>query len=280
VQALVPDGAYRLMLAATGPRLIQRVGGNISVVSDPGSFIGWVDVSVAGHSVANLRVPLAAARSAPVQVTLTRSGAAAAPALWTTSDGQEAVILNLTDAAGSIENGRGIYAEGPVSGPLQAAFTQPGSYWVHTSLHDKSVCEGSLTAGGANLGREPLVLGLNGASEPLMLNLRDDCATLTVALPAALTAQAAGEEPLFTVYVVPDFDSTVDVIPQTLSAATGATVTLHGLTPGRYHVYAFDKPTELAYRNRDALAALPNPGQEIDLEPGAKANLVVEVAKQ
>ena len=88
--------------------------------------------------------------------------------------------------------------------------------------------------------------------------------------------QAAAEEPFYTVYVVPDFDSTEDVIPQTLRASTGGKVTLSGLTPGNYHVYTFDRATALAYRNATAMAALGNTGQAITLEPGAKADLVVE----
>jgi hypothetical protein len=41
-------------------------------------------------------------------------------------------------------------------------------------------------------------------------------------------------------------------------------------------VYTFAGYVQLAYRNRDALAALPNPGQAITLSPGATGNLVVE----
>jgi len=36
---------------------------------------------------------------------------------------------------------------------------------------------------------------------------------------------------------------------------TAGSVTLSGLTPGNYHVYTFAGAVELAYRNRDALAA-------------------------
>ena len=134
----------------------------------------------------------------------------------------------------------------------------------------------SFTAGGANLGREPLVVGRSGPSAPLSLTLRDDCAGLTLALPASLAGPVAGEEPFYTVYVVPDFNSTSDVVPQTLRPSSGATVTLEGLTPGGYHVYSFATPVALEYRNPEALAALPNPGQAVTLSPGTTSNLVVE----
>jgi hypothetical protein len=278
VQALLPDGNYSLALTAEALRVTPNERGGLSIGRDPTHFVGSVNFSVATHGINNLRIPLAAVRSNPVQVNLIRSGA---PQTDGGPDRSDAVLLTLTDAGGS--NGDGMvstYAEGSVSESLSTTYTQPGSYWVHTNLHDKRFCEGSLMAGGANLGREPLVLGLTGPTEPLILTLRDDCASLTLSLPAALTALVAGEEPFYTVYVVPEFDSTTDVIPQTLRASTGGTITLHSLTPGTYHVYAFTKPIALAYHDRDVLAKLPNPGQEIELAPGEKANLVLEVPQQ
>jgi len=77
------------------------------------------------------------------------------------------------------------------------------------------------------------------------------------------------------VYVVPDFDSTEDVIPQTLRTSTGGRVTLTGLTPGNYHVFTFDRPVALEFRNPEVLAALPS--QAVSLEPNAEAELAVEV---
>ena len=279
VQALLPDGAYSLLITAFSPRELRGVHGTIVAYPNAASFVGSTDFSVAGRAIGNLRAPLAAVRGSPVQVNLTRSGTVGTQPDRATQR-QETVTLTLTDATGSTGDGMVVaYAEGPISGPLNTNYTQPGSYWVHTTLHDPSVCEGSLMAGGANLGHEPLLLGLTGPTEPLSLNLRDDCASLTLTLPAVLTAQTAGEEPFYTVYVVPDFDSTADFYPETLRASTGGRVTLHGLTPGSYHVYSFDKPAALAYHNKDALAALPNPGQEIELAPGATANLVVEALK-
>jgi hypothetical protein len=56
-------------------------------------------------------------------------------------------------------------------------------------------------------------------------------------------------------------------------------MTLNGLTPGDYHVYTFVGAVQLAYRNREALAALKNPGQAITLSPGATGSLVVEAGQ-
>ncbi len=89
---------------------------------------------------------------------------------------------------------------------------------------------------------------------------------------------AVGEETYYTVYVVPDFDTTDDAEPITMRPSSGTSFTVAGLTPGNYHVYAFDTPVRLDYRNAAVLAALPSPGQAITLDPGGTADLVLEVA--
>jgi hypothetical protein len=95
-------------------------------------------------------------------------------------------------------------------------------------------------------------------------------------LPQTLSALVSGEEPSFTVYVVPDFDTTVDLGPVTLRPSTGGSFTLEGLTPGNYHVYTFDAPVRLEYRNPEALAALSSPGQAVSLSSAATSTLVLE----
>ena len=72
----------------------------------------------------------------------------------------------------------GSFAEGSIAAPLETQDPPPGSYWVHTSISPRGLCEASFAAGGASLAREPLVLGVTGATAPLVLALRDDCARL------------------------------------------------------------------------------------------------------
>jgi hypothetical protein len=234
-----------------------------------------VDFSVSGQAVPNLRVPLSPFRNSPIEVNLIRTGTLALQS----SPGQEGVFISVSQAGGWISDGMvSSFAEGPLSGPLGSAYMPPGSYWTHTSIADKRVCEGSLTAGGASLAREPLVVGPAGNAAPISLTLRDDCASLTFTLPAGLKVPVAGEEPFYTVYAVPDFDSTVDLVPLTLRASTGGTFTLTGLTPGNYHVYTFDKPVDLAYRDVTALTGIH--GQAVALQPGGQSELVLEVPGQ
>jgi hypothetical protein len=275
IQALLPDGTYSLLF--TERRFTARLSMGSTTWNlnqSGGPYVGSVDFAVAGKTISNLRVPLSVPHSSAVQVTLVRSEASAARTGQ--SQGGEILVM-LSQAGGWIADGlSSTYAQGDGTGPMEATYLPPGPYWVHTRIAQRGLCESSFTAGGANLAREPLVLGLSGATAPLELTVRDDCAKLTLTLPAALAAMTAGEEPFYTIYAVPDFDSTVDLEPVTLRPSTGATVTLEGLTPGSYHVYTFENPVALEYRNRTALAALPDPGQTITLSAGTTGSLVLE----
>ena len=146
---------------------------------------------------------------------------------------------------------------------------------MHTLVYGKGLCAGTLNANGPNLAREPLVLSFSGSPTPMEFTLRNDCAQLNLSLPASAAALVPGIEPVYTVYVVPDFDTTADVQPVTLRPSSGGSLTVEGLTPGGYHVYTFAAPVELEYRNPAALAQLR--GQPVTLTPGAAENLVLEV---
>jgi hypothetical protein len=276
LRALLPDGSYSFAVTVTFSRFTASNAGNntFTPAMDTTPLTGQVDFSVAGHDVANLRIPLLAQHANSLQVIVNRSGE---QPLHGNSE-QGSVYVALSEAGDSLSNGMvSIYARGAGPGQMETIFTPAGSYWAHTSISQHGLCLASFTAGGANLAREPLVIGPAGVTAPLDLTLRDDCARLTLSLSTAGAPLAPGEELWYTVYVVPDFDSTDNVVPQTLRPTSGGTVTLEGLTPGSYHVYNFAAPLVVEYHNPAALAALPTPGQAITLSPGTTGSLVLEV---
>jgi hypothetical protein len=235
-------------------------------------MVGTEEFAVAGQAVANLRVPLTVPQPNPVQLTVLRSETAPVAS----QNGAMLVMVSL--AGGWVDDGMvREYANGNGLGPLRTVYAMPGAYWVHTHVA-KGFCEASFTAGGANLAREPVIMGLSGTTAPMDLTVRNDCARMNLSLPKELYTFAAGEEPYYTVYVVPDFDSTVDVEPRTLRPSTGGTVTLDDLAPGSYHVYVFSAPVRLEYRNPAALAALA--GQSVTLSPGVTSDLVLDAPAQ
>ena len=273
IQASLPDGSYQLTVTTSARIQMFRTGNTLSAANEQ-PLQGSVDVQVAGQPVTNLRVALTEMPETQVQLNLLRSAGNAQPA----QAGQ--ILVTATPAAnspGQLPDGEMVsaLAGGQMPGPLRGQPLPAGTYWVHTIVSQKAYCESSFAAGGANLAREPLMVGPAGVPGPLELTLRDDCAKLTLSLPETLEAMQPGEEKFYTVYAVPDFDSTVDPQPVTLRPSTGGMMTLDGLTPGNYHVYALEGNAALEYRNPAALGALQ--GQAVTLSPGATASLVVEV---
>lgn len=262
IQAALPDGSYAIFVTS----IPVTVGGGI--------LVGEADFSVAGRAITNLRVALTPAAPSPVQVTVLRSGAEAQPSLA----GQVAVMLSPVQSMGGAVMAQ--YAAGRADGPLAPSYMAPGAYWAHTFISGNGLCESSFTAGGASLGREPLTIGFAGATAPMELTLRDDCAHLTLQLPENLLTPQAGEEKHYTVFAVPDFDFTWDISPVVLRPSSGGSVTLNDFTPGSYHVYTFEGDANLEYHNPSALQALPNPGQAVMLSPGATASLLLEAPAQ
>ncbi len=267
IHAEMPDGNYTLFAANN---MTGDTNGPMPRSRAP-VLAGSVDFAVAGRPIPNLRLALSAGGPTPVDVSVTHNTALAM------GSGPLAQVM-VSTAQGWIDDSlAGEYARGDAPGPLDAGYTRPGSYWVSTHVQQKGFCESSMTAAGADLAREPVVMGPFGSLVPMALTLRDDCASLTLSLPDAQASITAGDEQFFTAYIVPDFDSTADVTPVTLRPSTGGSGTVTNLTPGNYHVYTFPGFVEFAYRNADALKAMSSRTQAVTLAPSATASLQVEV---
>lgn len=267
IQVALPDGGYSMLVINNQTGMI-----NFGRNEQGGALAGMVDFSVAGHAVTNLRVALSTPRPSPVQVSVIRSGAGPG------AIGNGQITIMASSAAGWIDDGMTQeYSEGTLPGPLETNFEVPGAYWLHTNIVAQGLCESSFTAGGTNLGREPLTVGTSGSTASLELALRDDCARISLSLPESVAGMTSGEERFYTAYVVPDFDYTWDVRPLILRPSSGASVSWGDLPAGNYHVYTLEGNSKLEYRNRAALAALANGGQAVTLSPGETSDVVVEV---
>jgi hypothetical protein len=271
LQANLPDGTYTLVVrrfgnpddsAPASGRQTHRVG----------ALAGAVEFTVAGHPVTGLRFPLGPPPAGVVHLRLIHNTDNPTSAI-AASDAPNLVNLALDPSNGA--SGENVWSMD--NGPDAISFTaQPGSYWLTAYVQRKGLCAGALSSGSFNLAREPLALSLASSPPPMELELRDDCGTLALNLPATLSGFVPGEEPYYTVYVVPDFDTVQSLPPMTMHPSSGPTLNLDGLTPGSYHVYIFDSPVHLEYRNPAVLAALPNAGQQVTVSAGTTANLTLE----
>jgi hypothetical protein len=287
IQASLPNGSYTLIAGATsvGEGNAPRQGSKAERTRSEAKVLsGLAEFSVDGQALSKLRIPLSAMPGWPIQLHVIRT--ATQPARASTSASrqlQELVTVTATNA-GEAPLGEGnkgeSTAEDAGADQLEMNSAGPGPHWMSVQVNDRNVCVDSFTAGAINLAREPLNTAPGASPPPMELTLRDDCAKLTLQLPAAFSEFLPGDEPFYTVYVVPDFDTTADIPPMNMHASSGPTLTLDGLTPGSYHVYVFDRPIRLEYRNPAVIAALPKPGQAVTLTAGVTSSLVLEVPER
>ncbi|MDR3774027.1 MAG: carboxypeptidase-like regulatory domain-containing protein [Terracidiphilus sp.] len=278
LQANLPDGTY--VLTVRGNQRPQLQGGVFPLSgrdSRAAALAGQVEFTVAGHPVTGLRIPIGPPQQAAIRLRLLHNADRPPTGAFAANNASQFVNLNIELAEGIPQNSFDTIWS-MESGPDAIAFTaQPGAYWVTASPSRRDLCAASFTAGGLNLAREPLLLSLAAAPPPMELSLTDDCATLALSLPPGLAAFLPGEEPFYTVYLVPDLDTGQDIPPMTLHPSSGPTLNLDGLTPGNYRVYTFLTPVHLEYRNPAVMAALGVPGQQVTLSAGTTATLMLEV---
>jgi hypothetical protein len=281
VEAALPDGSYTLLIVAafpSGVRSSSPRNPQNKAKEETDQWIAFEEFSVDGQAVKKLHLPLSPQPSWPIHL---RAVYTSAQPVQANASRELQNLVTVTDTmAGDApmgDAGADAMAEDVGLELLDISGAGFGPHWIGTQLNDRSLCVDSFSAGGVNLAREPLNVALGASPPPMELTLSDNCAKLALTLPPALADFLPGEEPFYTVYVVPDFDTTADIPPMTVHPSSGATLTADGLTPGSYHVYVFDQPVRLEYRNPAVLAALPTPGQQVTLSAGATVNLMLEV---
>lgn len=275
-QAVLPNGSYAFAVRVPDKShsVTEESGAGYK---HPAYLAALTPFTVSGHAAKDLRIPLSWPHSYLLHLSAQTSGGTQSGTL--PPSGLNSVVgVRLGNEGESLvepDHGWNALKVGPDDFELMRSplFT----YWVRTRVYGKGLCAGSLRASGVNLTREPLELSLSGPSMPMELAVRNDCAQLNLSLPSP-GAQPLGIEPVYTVYVVPDFDSTEEVDPHTIRPSSGGNLLAEDLTPGSYHVYTFTAPVELEYRNPAALARLA--GQSVTLAPGERGSLVLEVPRQ
>jgi hypothetical protein len=190
--------------------------------------------------------------------------------------------LNLSPADSMAANryGGGLQpVEGSSSGTqFEIEGMAPGRYWVETYPFEGYIS--SITSGGVDLSREPLVVGAGSTTAPIQVTLRNDVGSIqcTVNPPSdseSTNPSQAGEVSFTFVYAIP-----VSRTPSQFRPVSGqgpGQVTIPNLAPGTYRVVAFDHYRQIDLSDAQGLERLTANAQTVTVTPGSSASVQVDL---
>jgi hypothetical protein len=152
----------------------------------------------------------------------------------------------------------------------------PGRYWVQTTPYQGYIS--SVTSGGADLTREPLIVGPGSPTAPIQIVLRKDGGEIHCTVNPTQTSASGpplGEMSTSFVYAIPDSQNGSQ-IPQTALQGPG-TVVLANLAPGRYRLIALEKYVDIEAASPTELARLAALGKSVTIEAGGINNIELDV---
>ncbi len=199
------------------------------------------------------------------------------------------VTLEPADDLGQSRCGSLRPPSGPQDKELAIDNVQPGRYWVRTN--SSRGYASSVTSGGVDLQHAPLVVSSGGASSPIEVTMRDDGAQIegtvegmNVSLggterptsPGFAISSPGSYTPFAYVYCVPLPDGGGQFAEVVVSP--DGKFTAERLTPGVYHVLAFNRPpVDFEYQNPDTMRAYDAKGQTVRLVAGQKEHLRLQL---
>lgn len=155
-------------------------------------------------------------------------------------------------------------------GPMLIRGVEPGTYDVETDPNGAAYVA-SVTCGGLDLLREPLVIAEGADPQPIQVVLRDDGASLSGAVQ------------------IPDGDRTAQVLMVAEGDAIGPPRQIYvdpygkfqtqGVPPGNYEVMAFDRLDGVEYRNREVLREYLSHAAHVTLSPDQQAKVTVDLIR-
>ncbi len=162
------------------------------------------------------------------------------------------------------------------SNQWQINVNEPGRYWVEAQAFPPAYIS-SITAGGVDLGSNPLTV-IPGSTPPTVeVTLRNDPGTITgeVVSETASPAAGSGERPQVWIHAIPLFP-TAARLPEGSMQPNG-TFTLADLAPGSYRVVACDSPQEIDFHTSEGLSAWAGKGQTVTVDAGGTASVQLDV---
>jgi hypothetical protein len=285
--AYLPDGTYTLVVNAS-----------LNREEPPGSFqtsqrrsatsaerMGVLEFDIGGHAESSLRMTLAQVPSSPVYVRYLPGPPKPPSREQGDVEFENADRMRYPYIGGVRVNGSAAKNPALLSSALTAdhnyeiSAAPPGPYWISATASIPGTCIGEASSMGQNLAQSPWIVGPSGAGAPVEIVVRTDCATLTVEAPSNMASESTGEDMRLYVYVIPEFPSIEEAPAAHIEQIGERRSKFEGLTPGTYRVFTFRTPHSLEYHNPVALKQF-GAGQQVTLEPGGNATLVVrEISK-
>jgi len=261
IEGMLPDGNYTLQASTQGPA----------------GWTGMVNFSVQGGSRDGQSINLIP--NASVAVTVKEEFKAGGSVFGEVNGGVE-------DGAGNVQRQRQVSvqvvlqsveefgaAQTVVSEPMPGtqehtlliANIRPGRYRVH--VQSGIGYAASVVYGGSNLLRQPLVVGLGGASQPMEITLRDDGAEVDGKVEEASEGH---------IYLLPLDQNSGEF--REINAGPDGSFGLGQVPPGAYRVLAFDtRQSELAYNDAEVMRKFESKGEVVHLEAGQKEHLKLKL---
>ena len=275
IQGMLPDGNYSILAGAAG---------------QPGST-GILDFSVRGGPfqgpplnlipntslLVNVREELESGQSVFYEGPADPAGGP--PNTASPRQVNVQVILTPMEEFVSDEGGRSQPVQGSREHSLVIPNVRPGRYRLR--VESGVGFAASVLSGGTDLLRQPIVVSMGGSNSPIEVTLRDDGAEVTGTVEDAARTdrrpdQGQAVSTQYYVYFVPIGESSGQ-FRQTIGGPDG-TFSQMQLSPGSYHVLAFDRAQEdLEYANEEALRKLESKGQVIHVSARQKERLRLKV---
>ena len=128
----------------------------------------------------------------------------------------------------------------------------------------------SVTCGGKDLLREPLVLAEGSDPQAIQVTARDDGASLTGSVQI-------GNGDVAQVLMIDEDQSGVS--PRPLFVNGSGSFHVQGLAPGRYDILAFDRLDGIEYRNREVLAEYLSHAAHVTLSADEQAKVTLDLIR-
>jgi hypothetical protein len=157
----------------------------------------------------------------------------------------------------------------------QITVNQPGRYWIEAQAFPPAYIA-SITAGGVDLGSNPLTVMAGSTPPTVEVTLRNDSGTITGEINSqAASGAAVGERPQVWIYAIPLF-STAEQIRSVMPNPDGH-FSFYGIAPGSYRVVACDSAQEIDFHTPEGLAAWSGKGQTISVEASSSVSVQLDV---